>query len=381
MSGTATSASTMARPRAGDTRPQEHATFLRNAWYAAAWSEEVQDKPFGVTICDRRIVLARARDGEPVALAGICPHRFASLDRGVLLPGDRLQCPYHGLEFALDGRCVGNPHGPAPGSARLAHYPLVERHSLLWIWMGEEDRVDEALIPDFHLLEDRGHRTIRGRLLTRAHFELITDNLMDLSHVGYLHKGGIGSDAIKDGRHEVHQAGTTLHSNRWCPDGAAAPVWAALFGGYSKPVDHWLNMRWDAPSTMWLDVGVAPAGRPRTEGITTFGAHILTPETERSTHYLWAACRDFALDDDKLDVELKGAIEHAFVDEDKPMIEDVQRNMGGRSFAEMRPVILSVDLGAVRARQLLDELRRGRRTQLPSAEIDPTSETVRGLKA
>ncbi|HLZ83593.1 MAG TPA: aromatic ring-hydroxylating dioxygenase subunit alpha [Caulobacteraceae bacterium] len=381
MSRPATIANTKAPPRPGDGQPPEHATFLRNCWYAAAWSEEVQDKPFGLTLCGRQIVLVRARNGEAAALSGVCPHRFASLDKGVLLAGERLQCPYHGLEFALDGRCVANPHGHTPTSARLARYPLVERHSLLWVWMGEEDRVDDTLIPDFHLLEDRAHRTIRGRLQTSAHFELITDNLMDLSHVGYLHKEGLGSDAIKDGRHEVLQAGTTLQSNRWCPNGAAPPVWAALFGGYAKPVDHWLNMRWDAPSTMWLDVGVAPAGRPRTEGITVFGAHILTPETERSTHYLWAACRDFALDDDGLDVVLKTSIEHAFVDEDKPMLEDVQRNMGDRSFAEMRPVILSVDLGAVRARQVLEELRRGRRAQQPSAQIDAAAETVRELTA
>src|ERR1700733_3435943 len=101
MSGTAAPANSITRRRAGERQPQEHATFLRNAWYAAAWSEEVREQPFGLTICDRRIVLVRGRGDEPVALSGICPHRFASLDKGVLLPGDRLQCPYHGLEFAL----------------------------------------------------------------------------------------------------------------------------------------------------------------------------------------------------------------------------------------------------------------------------------------
>jgi vanillate O-demethylase monooxygenase subunit len=113
---------------------------------------------------------------------------------------------------------------------------------------------------------------------------------------------------------------------------------------------------------MWLDVGVAPAGRPRGEGITIWGAHILTPETPRSTHYLWAACRDFALDDAALDQTIRASIEHAFIDEDKPMIEDVQRNMGDRDFSDMRPVLLGVDRGAMRARRILADLRQGRRT-------------------
>ena len=343
-------------------------TFLRDSWHAAAWSEEVGDTPFATTICDEALVLVRQGRGEVSALSGICPHRFASLGQGRWLAGERLQCPYHGLEFDASGQCVANPHGAIPRVARLRRYPLVERHSLLWVWLGDEERADPALIPDFSLLEDPGRRTIRGRLLTNANFELITDNLMDLTHVAFVHEGGIGSDAIKDGRHQVLQAGTTLFSNRWCPDGIPAPVWAALFNNYEGRVDHWLNMRWDAPSTMWLDVGVAPAGEDRSTGITIFGAHILAPETETSTHYLWAACRDFALDDVNLDAMIRAPIEHAFVGEDRPMIEDVQRNMRDRSFAQMRPLMLASDEGAVRARRLLDDFRAGRKPQLRPVE-------------
>ena len=339
--------------------------FLFDSWHAAAWSEEVTGTPFSTTLCNLPILLVRRDDGEVSALSGLCPHRFASLGKGKWLDGERLQCPYHGLEFDSSGQCVANPHGNVPRGTRLRRYPLVERHSLLWVWLGAEERADPALIPDFSMLEDRRRRTIRGRLLTLANYELVTDNLMDLTHVAYVHEGGIGSDAIKDGKHQVLQAGTTVFSNRWCPDGEPAPVWAALFNNYEGRVDHWLNMRWDAPSTMWLDVGVAPAGQDRSTGITVFGAHILSAETESSTHYLWAACRDFALDDTNLDAMIRGPVEHAFVNEDKPMIEEVQRNMRGRSFAEMHPMMLSSDKGAMRARRLVDDMRAGRKTQLP----------------
>ena len=363
------SQTTMSHLRARDPDVGEPAsTFLLDSWHAAAWSEEVAVEAFPITICDQPVLLLRKDDGSVSALAGICPHRFASLGKGRRVAGDRLQCPYHGLEFDAGGQCVANPHGAVPRVARLRVYPVVERHSLVWIWMGEPENADRTLIPDFALLEDSGHRTIRGRLMTQAHYELITDNLMDLSHVGYVHEGGIGSDAIRHGKHEVLQSGTTLFSNRWCPDGPAAPVWAALFDGYQDYVDHWLNMRWDAPSTMWLDVGVTPTGAPRAAGITVFGAHILTPETEQSTHYLWAACRDFKLNDRALDDAIRLPIEHAFVNEDRPMIEEVQRNMQGRSFEAMKPLIIAADEGAVKARRMLHQFRTGRARQaLPSA--------------
>lgn len=354
-----------------------HSTFLQDCWYAAAWDEEVGDKPFGRTICGEKLVFMRKSDGTISALSGLCPHRFASLELGKILDGDRLQCPYHGLEFDAVGHCVANPHGAIPRVVRLRAYPVVERHAIIWLWMGDPDRADPSLIPDFSCMTDPRYRTIRGLLVTRAHYELITDNLMDLTHVGYIHHGSIGSDAVKDGRHEVLRVGTTLHSNRMCVDAPAPPVWDALFGHYGRNVDHWLNMRWDAPATMLLDVGVTPAGAHRSEGIMLWGAHLLTPETETSTHYFWSGSRDFALDDAELDAGLRASFEHAFIEEDKPMIEDIQRNMKGRSFEEMRPLILSFDEGAVRARRLLSELMRGQTVQRPSIP-DLTAVNVNG---
>ena len=89
-------------------------SFLNNAWYAASWAETLVHQPLERLVCGRKLVLWRTEDGSPTALSGLCPHRFASLAGGQLLAGDRLQCPYHGLEYGADGRCVRNPHGPAP---------------------------------------------------------------------------------------------------------------------------------------------------------------------------------------------------------------------------------------------------------------------------
>jgi phenylpropionate dioxygenase-like ring-hydroxylating dioxygenase large terminal subunit len=243
--------------------------FLRNAWYVAGWSTEVKPHTlFERTIIGESLLFYRQANGRPVALDNRCPHRFAPLHRGKLL-GEVVECLYHGLRFDAQGRCVYNPHGDGtiPKTACVRSFPVVEQDDLLWVWMGDPTRAKAALIPDFNCHTDPNFPTVGGVIEMHANYELITDNLMDLSHVEFVHEGVLSSEAIKRGEHEILQHGTTIYSNRWCPNGMAPPTWDRMFGNYGKPVDHWLYMRWDAPAHMLLDVGITPAGRPRAEGI------------------------------------------------------------------------------------------------------------------
>jgi len=116
-------------------------SYLRNAWYVAAWSDDLADGGvLGRTILKEPVVLYRKADGNVAALQDRCPHRFAPLSMGKVLNGDRLQCPYHGLEFDPSGACVLNPHGTKniPPRARVRSYPVTEKHKAIWIWMGEK---------------------------------------------------------------------------------------------------------------------------------------------------------------------------------------------------------------------------------------------------
>src|ERR1700737_1545160 len=120
-------------------------TYLRNAWYVAAWSDDLAEgQLLGRTILKEPIVLFRKADGNVAALEDRCPHRFAPLHMGKIVGGDRVQCPYHGLEFDASGACVRNPHGTKsiPPRARVRSYPVTEKHKAIWIWMGSE-RADE----------------------------------------------------------------------------------------------------------------------------------------------------------------------------------------------------------------------------------------------
>jgi phenylpropionate dioxygenase-like ring-hydroxylating dioxygenase large terminal subunit len=352
--------------------------FVRNLWYMAAFAEEVGRELMSRTICNAPILLYRKEDGQAVAMGNRCPHRFAPLNMGKL-KGDSVECPYHGLIFNADGKGVHNPHGHGhiPAGCGVPAYPLVERHGLIWLWFGDPDCLDYSSIPDFSCLTDDVHfRTVKGLITMAAHYELITDNLVDLSHVEYLHKGILGSEAIKRGKHKVKQTGMTVQSDRWCADGLAPPAWDLMFGNYGKPVDHWLNMRWDPPAHMLLDVGVTPVGKSRDEGIWVYGTDIITPETETTSHYFWGVSRAYELHNPAADDMWIGAIEGAFTGQDKPMLEAVQRMMGSNTFETMRPIFLEPDTGALRCRRIISDLLKKEAARLlpPAAEAPITAE-------
>ncbi|WP_043285941.1 aromatic ring-hydroxylating dioxygenase subunit alpha [Paraburkholderia oxyphila] len=332
--------------------------FLRNAWYVVAWCTDIKRELFERTVINESLVLYRTSENKVVCLSNRCPHRFAPLHLGRIVD-DRVECGYHGLVFDGSGRCTHNPHGDhkIPQAACVQSYLVEERHNLVWIWMGNKDLADPSKIPDFSCLTDTlKFSSVVGAIEMNANYELITDNLMDLSHVEYVHRGILGSDAISRGKTEVIDEGATLHSNRWCPDGLAPPAWDAMFGNYGKHVDHWLNMRWNAPAHMLLDVGITPTGKHRDDGIWMLGTDILTPSTEEKTFYFWGVSRAYALDDPAAGEAWVAAIDGAFSGQDKPMLEAQQRMIGNRDLWELNPVLIPADAGAVRARRKLAAL-------------------------
>lgn len=333
--------------------------FLRNTWYMVGWAGEIDAGMLARRIADTPVVLYRREDGTPVALHDRCPHRFAPLSLG-RVTGDAIECGYHGLRFDGTGKCVGNPHGDGkiPQAAQVRTFPVVEKYTLLWIWLGEPSRADASQIPDFSFLEDPARRRVDGYLHVRANYQLETDNLLDLSHTQFVHANFHFSEAILKGKHEVVQSGNTVHSNLWCPNGAPSPWFAKRIPGYDgrSPVDQWMDMRWDPPCVLRLDTGITPAGRPREEGGQSFTAHILTPETETTTHYFFAHSRNFRTDDAEMDEAIAHWQRVGFGEQDKPMLEAVQRAMGTADLMSLKPILLPIDTAAVRARRIVKRL-------------------------
>lgn len=337
--------------------------FLHNVWYMAAWGHEVGEALLRRQLLGEPVLLYRKEDGAITALVDRCPHRFAPLSLGTR-EGDAVRCPYHGLVFDAGGRCVHNPFSDQiPAAARLQAFPVIERDGIVWFWPGDPTLADDSAVPDFGAIRTEGNAPVTGLMPLAANYEYGTDNLMDLSHIEFVHSGSFaGRGVIFAGEHNLIAEGDRLRSNWRMPNVAAPPH---TFGHYDPAMvtDHWLEMRWDAPAAMLLEIGACPAGGKRESGVIVWQAHILTPETENTTHYFWATSRT-GPPSEQGDAMLFGMMSQAFGDEDKPVIEAAYANLSGRGFWDLKPLSLGVDSGGTRARRVIEKMKRLEATQV-----------------
>ncbi len=359
--------------------------FLRNTWYVAMWAHELDPGQLEQrVICREPIVIYRQADGTAAALADQCSHRFAPLSRGRLCgeQGARVECPYHGLQFAADGTCVVNPHGSGriPVSLHIRAYPVVERHTMLWIWIGEAP-ADADLIPDFsHLDEDApGIVSKRDSMVLDVDYRLMADNLLDLSHVNFLHDGLLGHAEMNDAEIEIGDdvepsGAETLYVTRTSRNVAPPFLFDLMYRNDGEPVDVWAEMRWNAPGCLRNHAGVTQPGAPRHEGRTVIGSHLLTPIDERTVRYHIAAVQLGGPPPGDTDAEIAEQLSRlrrfAFDEQDRPMVEAQQQaydRAGGPD--ALKPVMLSIDAGPLRARRTL--------ARLIAAEQEPAPVAVR----
>jgi vanillate O-demethylase monooxygenase subunit len=360
----------MTRPPTDDTdlrqskKQMVSGDYLRNAWYVAAWSDDLADGTLlARTILKEPIVLYRTADGGVAALQDRCPHRFAPLHMGKIVDGDRVQCPYHGLEFDASGACVLNPHGTKtiPSRARVRSYPATEKHKAIWIWMGE-GAADHAKVPDFSVLDNvpELHATKRDKMVIKANYELIVDNLLDLSHTSYLHEGILGNAETVESEIAVELEGDDVVVSRHASGVTAPGLFAAQWPQAPAKVDKFTRMRWIAPSTMRLLTGICDPGAAWESGTGYHAIHMLTPETDRTTHYFFTAVRfNVKTTDDALNRQIQDKIStmrrFAFEEQDAPVIEAQQEIIDAATTA-VDPIILAIDVGPVRYKRILQKM-------------------------
>jgi vanillate O-demethylase monooxygenase subunit len=329
------------------------APFVRNAWYLGAWTHEVPHDGFlARTFLDNPWLIWRRSDGDWAMLADRCPHRFVPLSRGHR-QGDTIVCGYHGLGFNSRGECVKNRYSDRiPAGAQVRSIPLVERHCGLWFWPGDPDRADPATIPDFSYLADNRSDHELGMVCMAANYELIADNLLDLTHAEFIHVDSFGTNGsmFSHGDFAVHARDDGGMLARWDITAAPPPAWMAPMIAAGETIDQWLHMRWHAPASMSLEIGIARTDSGRHDLIvpTMTNPHILTPETVATTHYFYSHGPG---------EEARAMTRQVFLEEDEPMVHAAQVAMGGADFWDLRPVIMPNDAAAIRARRILKQRR------------------------
>ena len=334
--------------------------YLRNSWYVVAWSHELVDKPLKITVLDEDLVLFRDGNGAPAALSDRCPHRHVPLSLGCVEQRG-LRCGYHGLLFDRDGVCIEVPSQSAiPPRARVRAYPAVERHGWVWAWMGEAEAADPALIPDFSKLVDPTFRAVGQTNRVLANYQLVTDNLMDLSHVGYVHQTTIGTpEFTAKGKLTSKRKQGGVEVVRLVPEVPTPPTYARTGvlpdGGL---IDRWQVIKFVPPCFVMIHVGGKAAGQGALEGDYAGGLNMwvmnaMTPETARTTHYFWASVRAHALDSVAADALFLSNVGEAFM-EDKHMLEAQQRAIDKRP--DSWDVAMREDSGSIESRRVLEAL-------------------------
>lgn len=335
--------------------------WLHDAWYHAAWSDDVQaGEIFPISVIDKPLVLFRGADGTAACLEDRCCHRFAPLSKGRMESG-QLRCMYHGMKFAPDGQCVEIPgQDTIPNTARVSRFAVCETGGRIWVWMGDAATADTDLVPYAEPIESKSWEQRTGHLDFAADYQLLNDNLLDLSHLTFVHQNTLGRGspqwALNRPRMTVLPRG--LRFQRWNRDdrGAGLRQFGDLF-------DVWNQYDFLAPGiflqrTSWFTPGTADAcqgGEPDLDKAVfeRLDEQSVTPMTARNTRYFYAVGVPYNTVSAEWTEKILRFTAKAFA-EDRDIIEAQQAIVDREPDAEM--VTTTLDAGPIRFRRLLQGL-------------------------
>ena len=271
--------------------------FIRNAWYVVAPSSEVSRTPLGRTVLGTSIVVFRKQDGSAVALQNRCCHRSFPLSHGTV-DGDTIVCGYHGLRYDATGKCIEIPmQKTVPAALRVRAYTAVEQPPFVWLWMGMEPPPEHERPPQPPWLADPDWDVRWGYLYVKGSYVHMHENLLDLSHLSFLHARTFGTPEYARTPVEMHCEGDKLEVWRHVQCELPA-IYAQPLGWTGVRAQRSSGSRYVAPG-LHVNTGIfrnldAPddAARPMVQV-----AQLVTPETAHTTHYWTAQARNFALGD------------------------------------------------------------------------------------
>ncbi|NMM80705.1 (2Fe-2S)-binding protein [Acidovorax sp. SRB_14] len=349
--------------------------FLRNAWYVAARENDVADKPVPVKILNEKIVLFRKTDGQVAALEDACPHRKLPLSMG-RIKGDEIECGYHGMMFDCSGSCTRAPatDRPPPG-ARVRSYPMAVRYGLLWIWMGDAALADSDTIFAVEHWGDPAWGMNQGDGMEIAcNYLYMTDNLLDPTHVAWVHQSSFASAACEDTPLQTTVADSGVTVWRWMNDVDPAPFYAP-FLKFKGRCDRKQQYEVRYPShalikAIFTPAGTGGEGQPLHEDVFIMDSYnFMTPIDENTTKYYWFQMRNFAPDDAEVSRQFATSVRGAF-EEDRVILQAVHQGLAEKTSPN---IDLKIDVGPLRFRRRLAQLIEAERAQAAQPAVAETA--------
>lgn len=339
--------------------------FVFNAWYVAAWSSEVTGTPIARTLLGQSLVLYRQTNGRPVVLANRCPHRGLPLAMGTV-DGDDIACGYHGLVYDPLGRCrrIPSQERVPPGIA-VRHYPAVERWQWIWVWMGDAEMADDALIPDSEELGLAGppwHADPGADYMIRSRFQLFNENLLDQTHLTFVHGETIGSSGILGAGMQVNADGRRVWLTRETQAEQMSPFYARRFGvEEGQLMDREWILTFIAPAFHIVHTRVLKAGTRSQPQPVVFGEHkilhAITPETSTTLHDFWAMTRTYN-PSEEMTLFLRENLDK-IIKQDVTVLEAVEARL--HDTPAIVEYSVAADAAALRARRVVQELLNAER--------------------
>jgi phenylpropionate dioxygenase-like ring-hydroxylating dioxygenase large terminal subunit len=343
--------------------------FLRNAWYVAARDAEISNNLLPVQLLGERLVLYRTSAGQPAALEDACPHRRLPLSMGRLV-GDQIECGYHGLAFDCSGRCTRVPGSSTiPVGARVRSYPTISKYGFLWIWMGDPLIADpNRMVLVEHWDDPAWGKNRGGAMDVDCNYLFITDNLLDPSHVAWVHRTSFGNEACQGEPIRSTASADGVIAARWMYNVEVAPFYVPLVG-FDGRCDRLQHYEVRFPSYAVIKAIFAPAGtggegKPLHEKALIMDSYnFMTPIDENRTRYYWFQIRNVSPRDETLSQLMDDGVAAAFA-EDCTILAAVQRGFLHHGYQH-------IDLATDRAPSLF----RRRLLRLISAEHPTTTHT------
>ncbi len=334
--------------------------FIRNAWYFAPRADEIEAGPLARRIMNEPVVLFRDSNDKVAALIDMCCHRGAPLHMGRVVE-DGIECGYHGLVFDTNGACVRIPgQDRIPERARVRSFPLVEQDGFLWIWMGDPAKADPASIVSYPWHNDAVNWPHKHTMYPiKANAMLMVDNLMDLTHLGYVHGSTIGGNPMAHVQAKMETERTTLglKFTRWLLDSVPPPTYVRA-AGFENLIDRAQMFEFIAPGSVLQlstadEAGVYANGLPENSKLQFRLFHGLTPETDTTCFYFWSTANGFRADDPLATEQLFNEVSAAFL-EDKTVVEGQQARL--TELGETGLVDIATDTARLHMRRTVDRL-------------------------
>ncbi len=331
--------------------------FIRNCSYVISWDHEVpSDGLFSRTVLNEPILLLRTADGHIAAPEDRCCHRLAPLSRG-RREGDCVRCGYHGMKFDAFGECVEIPSlDTVPPKARVRTYPLAVQNKWVFVWMGDPLLADRALLPDDFSCDHPEWRNKPGYLHYDTPYLLICDNLLDFSHLSFVHEKTLGgSTAIAQTRPTMEPIERGIRVSRHVPD-VPPPPFYLKFRQFEGNLDRWFVYDFVLPGTLLMQSGgkpVADAAGDMRNAAQLHSCQTLTAETETSTHYFFQQSHRVGHGDASVTESIYNSLLVAF-EEGRAMITAQHRSLLRDPDATMLP--LAMDAALLQFRRLVSEV-------------------------